>query len=179
MKKCSLNFISSNVFAALLMFAIVAGISSSCSDDLTEVKDVAPDGTLEIYFRGYTIGSSGSSQTPPVFTSDPPTPFTAVAGVVYTLDDGRTFTSDANGKMTITLPVGSYRYRATMPSGWSPMWEYEWQSSSNYTYKTVNVRYEGDFDYDILYIYGPGRFIRMDEPSTGGGWRRSSFLYRN
>ena len=157
------------VCAALLMLAVAVSMSS-CDDDPMETKSVAPDGTLEIYFWGIAIGTSGDSYTPQAVqnlnASTNPTPRVAVPGVVIKLEDGQTFTSDASGKMTITLPRGNYRYRLEQPATWSRDWDSDPNSSyTSFTYKLEDGRkYIGDHDWDILEVEAPGRFVEISGP---------------
>jgi hypothetical protein len=89
------------------LLAASVALTPSCSkDEAQEFKAVPSDGKLEWYW-GYQ--PTGSNST-----------FTPVPGVKVKLEIGNEYTSDANGKMTISLPAGDYLYKVeSVPGGYS------------------------------------------------------------
>ena len=133
MKKFFLNLKGiQKVCVALLTLTSVV-ILSSCSKDPVEIKQVQSDGTVIVSCLGYSISSStgahGTGETVP--------------GVVIKLKNGQSFTSDANGLMTITLPAGEYLYRVEAPGSWKNHERQVYnQTTYTWTYEAYNLEYE-------------------------------------
>jgi hypothetical protein len=91
----------------ILFIAAVAVVMGACNKDAQEMKLVPSDGTLTYFFYESTSTTSGGTTT---YSQTP------VPGVTITLQQGGTYTSDANGLLSITLPTGDYFYKITLPS---------------------------------------------------------------
>jgi len=154
------------VLIALISIAMVVTMSS-CNKD----NDTVADSTLVIYCRGYTIGTQPSTEYTPQAVQNGD--FAPLKGVVIKLENGQSYTSDENGKITITLPSGSYRYRRELPNGWgitySTISSYDSESGTYvYTYTVPEVRPYGTNEWDQFNInYG------------GGTWISQFYFYKN
>ena len=104
---------------AFFLAALVslAAVFTSCNKDEgpQEIKILENPGTIKFIVRGYAIGTSGTTRIPEAITKGNSIP---VPGYQIILTDGRTFTTDANGFAPITLPIGTYFYKAVKPNGY-------------------------------------------------------------
>lgn len=148
----------------MLSLAVAVAAMTSCNkDDVTEWKQVASDAKRVYYFWGYTIGTSGTDFPPKVVQDGDYAP---IQGVVLTLEQGRTFTSDANGKMTVTLPAGNYLGRFEYPEPWRTGVKYP-TGGSPYTYVLEDKYVYKANEWDSFNFTGPNVSVSEE------------FLYKN
>jgi hypothetical protein len=121
------------------------------------MDDVKPDPemeTLNVICRGYLLPAKGNSAD---VEENMPATFTNVEGVTYTITSnnsgygtGKTFTSDASGKMVVKLPEGRYSYTISVPE------EGEWYTkyTSKYTYENpyYYYQYTTSNSYETFYL---------------------------
>ena len=131
------------------MFAVMTSVS--CKKEETgptdvNLKLVPSDGTVEVLCKGYSIGKSGSSSTPECVTKGI---YSGVEGVVFKFKDGKSFTSNSEGIVTIDLPESTYFYKMEWPTSWYLHYDSHYEGYNNYTYDVYNYRYNGDdYNYD-------------------------------
>ena len=121
---------------ALFLAALVsfAAIFTSCNkeEEIVNVK-FKTEGTIKFIVRGYSIGTTGTSPIPDAIKNGNSV---AVSGYQIVLTDGTSYTTDAQGYASITLPAGTYHYKAVKPAG------YYWMT-----------------DLDVDYEYGMGGIV--------------------
>jgi hypothetical protein len=111
-----------SVCVILAMFAAIV-ITSCGKDEPTEFKIVPSDISITINCWGYSIGSSRNIRIEDVYPDLRPQniidgKYVPVQGVVIMLENGKTFTSDSDGKINIKLKQGEYLYRVELPDPW-------------------------------------------------------------
>ena len=162
MKKVILNSLMHARKSMLTLLTLVAVLAmASCSKDPTEFKLVPSDGTQVWYFNGYSIGSNGPDYIPANVQDGK---FQPVQGVVLKFEDGKTLSSDADGKITFKLPEGDYLYRMEIPTPWGTYWDATWEWDSNWQNGRYNytVIFMDDYNdrWDRLSVYGAYTEIR-------------------
>ena len=121
---------------SILLAMMMAGlVFSSCSKDDTIVK-LKKEGTVKFYVRGYAIGSSGTEYTPDAITNGNSH---AVAGYEIVLANGKSYKSDDNGTITITLPAGYYYYKVVKPNGYG-VWPDDFDPTPDYQRDVWNYK---------------------------------------
>jgi len=125
---------------AVVLFTVVISLAS-CSKEPTEFKLVPSDGTIVFYVRGYSIGNGGSEWVPYNVENGI---FEPVKGVKISFENGKTFTSDVNGKVTVTLPSGNYLFRYEIPTPWRMCYNVS-PNGSNWNYTLCDeLKYNPD-----------------------------------
>jgi hypothetical protein len=137
MKKISMFFLAMMSLACVTMF-------SSCNKDEETTTKVKYEGTLKIYVRGYSIGTSGSDYYP---NSVKKKIYSPVANYKITFENGKVFTSNGNGVIEIKLEAGEYVIKSIeLPAGYYP--------SYNSDYLNGKYIYTFPEEEDEDYYYG-------------------------
>ena len=138
-----------------IFFAAVVGLACMSMFSSCEMP-IQFKGETKFFVRGFSIGTGGINSTPKSLETNDYQP---VKGYKITLENGKTYTSDKNGVLTMKLDDGVYIVKKIeLPSGYYTDFK-STLSGGEYTYTLYNPwdkgRFEGvNYDYGYIYVNG-------------------------